>query len=139
MIEYHYETNFELKDEDCHNHWIENLVKSYGFELDELNYIFCDDTYLLEINRQYLNHDYLTDIITFPYDTEAGLKADIFISIERVAENGLQYKAAFEEELRRVMIHGVLHLIGFSDSSDEEKAIMREKENEALQLFHVKP
>jgi len=139
MIEYHFETQFELNNEIAHSDWIKQVVASYGCTITALNYIFCDDAYLLDINRKYLNHDYLTDIITFPYEEELGLSADIFISIERVSDNATLYDVAFEDELRRVLIHGVLHLIGFKDATPEEKEEMRTKEEEAIEMFHVKP
>lgn len=139
MIEFHYETNFSLPKKTNHSVWISKVASSYGFQINYLNYIFCDDDYLLKINREYLDHDYLTDIITFPYDEEMGLTADVFISIDRVKENAQVFKTAFEEELRRVMIHGVLHLMGLSDSNESEKLVMRQKEDNALSMFHVKP
>lgn len=139
MIEYHYETDFELSHPDAHTLWIETVVNKYGFSIEELNYIFCDDDYLLQINRQFLNHDYLTDIITFPMEGETGLKADLFISIDRVLDNANEFNIAFDEELRRVIIHGVLHLMGDSDATSEEKLQMRTKEDESLLMFHVKP
>lgn len=139
MIEYHYETTFELKNKIAHSDWINQVASSYGYSVENINYIFCDDAYLLDINRKYLNHDYLTDIITFPYEDEEGLSADIFISTERVSENAELYNVSFEDELKRVLIHGILHLIGFNDTTPEEKEIMRLKEEEAILMFHVKP
>jgi rRNA maturation RNase YbeY len=105
--------------------------------LGTLNYIFCDDAYLVEINLQYLNHNTLTDIITFDYSDESRVSGDIFISIERVRDNAKDFKVGFEEELKRVMSHGVLHLLGYNDKTDEEKHSMRNKENEMIKLFHV--
>ena len=101
-----------------------------------MNYIFCSDDYLLEVNKQYLDHDYYTDIITFDNSEEKGkLEGDIFVSIERVKENAENLKLAFDVELRRVLVHGLLHLIGFSDSDQELKNQMRAKEDECLLLF----
>lgn len=139
MIEYHFETPFELKNEIAHTSWINEVAAAHGYSIENLNYIFCDDAYLLDINRKYLNHDYLTDIITFPFDDGKGLTADIFISIERVADNAGVYNVPFEDELRRVLIHGVLHLMGLNDATLEEKELMRSKEEEAILMFHVKP
>lgn len=139
MIEYHFETPFELKNEIAHTSWINEVAAAHGYSIENLNYIFCDDAYLLDINRKYLNHDYLTDIITFPFDDGEGLTADIFISIERVADNAGVYNVPFEDELRRVLIHGVLHLMGLNDATPEEKELMRSKEEEAILMFHVKP
>jgi len=101
-----------------------------------LNFIFCTDEYLLELNRKYLNHDYYTDIITFPYRQHPRpLEADIFISIDRVKENALQGGIAFQDELLRVIIHGVLHLLGFDDHRPEDKARMRKMEDQCIQLY----
>ena len=139
MIEFHFETPFEFKNNEAHSSWIQEVATSYGTNIEEINYIFCDDAYLLEINKKFLNHDYLTDIITFPGDGETGLMADIFISVERVTDNATQYNVTFEDEMRRVLIHGVLHLLGFNDTTTEDKEIMREKEEAAILMFHVKP
>ncbi|MFM1879647.1 MAG: hypothetical protein RLZZ241_2513 [Bacteroidota bacterium] len=138
MITYHYETDFKLLKSRLHSKWLEAVTAYHGFTIAELNYIFCDDEYLLQINRQYLNHDYLTDIITFPIDTTNGLQADLFISIDRVRENADVFNVPFDEELRRVLIHGVLHLMGHKDVTSNEKQNMRKKEDEALLMFHVK-
>ncbi|MCL4150405.1 UNVERIFIED_CONTAM: hypothetical protein GTU68_062635, partial [Idotea baltica] len=105
-----------------------------------ISYIFCSDTFLLSLNKQYLDHDYYTDILTFPLESQGisnGIAADIFISIERVKENADTYDTSFEQELRRVMIHGVLHLLGFDDHGDEGQRQMRNRENEALSLFDL--
>ncbi len=98
------------------------------YEVD-LNIIFCSDNYLLKMNKKYLNHDYFTDVITFDYSENNKLSGDIFISIETVKENALQYYVDFSDELERVILHGVLHLIGYNDKSEKEKKIMREKED----------
>ena len=108
-------------------------------ELGKLDYVFCDDEYLAEINLQYLNHDTYTDVITFDYSEGEEIVGDIFISIERVRENATEREIAFDEELRRVMAHGVLHLLGFNDEEDAERAAMRAKEDEVLAKFHVEP
>ncbi len=101
-----------------------------------LNFIFCTDAYLLELNRKYLNHDYYTDIITFPYrQYPQPLEADIYISIDRVNENALQRGISFQDELLRVIIHGVLHLLGFDDHTPVEKARMREMEDQCIELY----
>lgn len=113
--------------------WIASVCESEHAVLEELNYIFCGDAHLLEINRQYLQHDYYTDIITFPAAEAPRVAGDIFISTERVTENARTYACTYEEELRRVIIHGVLHLCGQGDKTEEEAQQMREKENQALQ------
>ncbi len=137
MIDYHYETDYQINDPDSHTNWLNRAVESKGHSIDELHFIFCSDDYLLDINRKYLQHDYLTDIITFPGEGQ-GLKGDLFISVERVAENAAIYQVSAEEELRRVMIHGVLHLMGMEDASPELKEGMRLAEDELLEMFHVK-
>jgi len=116
--------------------WIKSTSESEGYKIGDLNYIFCSDEYLLEINRQYLQHDYYTDIITFDNSEEEGkLEGDIYISVERVRDNATNLNIDFEVELRRVLIHGLLHLLGFEDNTDELKQQMREKEDACLFLF----
>lgn len=111
------------------------MAKQEGFTIGDINYIFCDDEYLLKINLEYLNHDTLTDIITFDYVEKGVLSGDIYISIERVRENSEIFSVPFEQELHRVLAHGVLHLCGYKDKSDEDAAVMRKKEDFAIQLF----
>ncbi|HEU5292637.1 MAG TPA: rRNA maturation RNase YbeY, partial [Cyclobacteriaceae bacterium] len=109
-----------------------------GCRLNSLNYIFCSDEYLKEINIEYLNHKTYTDIITFNYNPGEGeLEGEIYISVDRVRENAKTFKSEFQTELHRVIIHGVLHLIGFNDKSKSEKAVMREKEDSYLSLLKV--
>lgn len=116
--------------------WIKNASLSEGYEIADLNYIFCDDEYLLEINKQYLNHDYFTDIITFDNSEEDNvIEGDIYISVDRVKENAATFQADFETELRRVLIHGLLHLMGYQDSNETLKTEMRAKEDQYLSLF----
>lgn len=138
MIEYHYETDFELSQPKKHTDWIINVARHKGRLIEGLNYIFCSDAYLLDINQRFLKHDYLTDIITFPAEGNESLAGDIFISVDRVKENAEIYNVSFEEELRRVMVHGLLHLMGLTDATSEEKAVMRAEEDAMLKLFHVK-
>lgn len=128
-IYYHSECDFQLKDKQSITKWLENAISTENKELGEINYVFCDDQYLLKKNQKYLQHDTFTDIITFDYTEENRLSADIFISIERVKENAITFAVPFETELRRVIIHGVLHLMGYKDKSDEEAETMRSKEN----------
>ena len=116
--------------------WIKTISKSEGYEIGDLNYIFCSDDYLLEINKQYLDHDYYTDIITFDNSEEEGkLEGDIYVSIDRVRENAENLGISFDTELRRVLIHGLLHLIGFEDTDENLKSEMRAKEDECLLQF----
>lgn len=128
-IYYHSECDFQLQNEDSISEWLKHAVRLEKKALGEINYIFCDDEYLLKKNQDFLNHDTLTDIITFDYSEENKLSADIFISIERVKENALIFAVPFEKELKRVIIHGILHLIGYKDKSEEETKTMRSKEN----------
>lgn len=137
MINYNYETNFLLDNEIAYTEWIESVIESENKELNEINYIFCDDEYLLEINKQYLDHDYYTDVISFDYTEEGLIAGDIFISIDRVKENASNLGISFEEELKRVVIHGVLHYCGYKDKNPIEEEIMRSKEDEKIKMFHV--
>ena len=116
--------------------WIKNASISEGYELSQLNYVFCSDEYLLEINKQYLDHDYFTDIITFDNSEEDNqLEGDIYISVDRVRDNAVTFHTDFDTEMRRVLIHGLLHLAGYEDSSEALKTAMRAKEDEYLRLF----
>ena len=114
--------------------WVGHIIEKHNMELGELSYVFCSDEYLLEMNRTHLNHDYYTDIITFNYNEGVSLSGDLFISYDRVMDNAKEYGLSVYDELCRVMIHGVLHLIGFDDKSDKDAEVMRLKENESLKL-----
>lgn len=114
---------------------VEKLVANEGKIMGDINYILCSDTYLLEMNKQYLKHDYYTDVITFDYCEDNVMSGDIFISVDTVRDNANEYEATFEKELQRVMVHGVLHLIGYKDKTDEDSKVMRAKENQYLVLF----
>jgi rRNA maturation RNase YbeY len=123
---------FELKEKLKHKAWLKEAAKAEGFRIGELNYIFCSDDYLLDINQKYLGHDTLTDIVTFDNSEDPKMiEGDIFISIERVQENALKFDTA-ESELKRVMVHGLLHLAGYKDKDKAQKELMRNKENEYL-------
>lgn len=137
MIEYTSNSEFVLRDPDKYTEWLINVIEEEGFELGEISYVFTSDEELLEINKEYLDHDYYTDIITFDYTSEKVLSGDIFISTDRVKDNAGEYNVSFNEELRRVMIHGILHLMGFNDKSEEEKKRMTFKEDSKLKMFHV--
>ena len=137
MINYNYLIDFKLPTETTYDLWITEACKTEGFLIYELNYIFCDDTYLLKINQDYLQHDYLTDIITFDYVSGKNISGDLYISIERIKENAEEFNVSFDNELKRVMVHGVLHLMGYSDKSEAATAEMRAKEEEKIKLFHV--
>ncbi len=137
QINYNYETNFSIDSEEGYSDWICRVINSEGKLCSELSYIFCDDAYLLEINKEYLNHNTYTDIITFDYSTSNSISGDLFISIERVKDNAQKFGISELEELRRVMVHGVLHLLGYKDKEESEIAEMRLKEEEKLKMFHV--
>ena len=115
--------------------WINSIISNYSKIPGELTYIFCSDDYLLNLNIEHLNHDTLTDIITFDYTKTGIISGDIFISIDRIEENAKKFQVTFQEELNRVMAHGILHLIGFKDKTDEEKKEMRQAENLALEIL----
>ena len=138
MIQYHYQTDFKISDPEKYTSWIESVVHSRGSDVAELHYVFCSDEALLEINQDHLGHDYYTDIITFPYGSPESISADIFISVDRVFDNAVHLQILAEEEMRRVMIHGVLHLLGMNDKTDQEIREMRSSEDRALEMFHVK-
>ncbi len=137
MIEFHYKTDFLLENEEKFSDWLNKVILSENGELNQVDYVFCSDEEVLEMNEKYLNHYTYTDILTFDYTEGKVIGGDIFISIDRVRDNADQFNISFEEELLRVMAHGVLHLFGFKDKSEEEISIMRRKENEKIQLFHV--
>lgn len=137
MIQFFSENDFTLENKSTYQEWISSIINSEGHSEGEINYIFCDDDYLLNLNNDFLNHDTLTDIITFNYNMGKQVNSDIYISTERVRDNAQDFDVSFETELRRVMCHGVLHLCGFNDKTDEEQALMTEKENEKMKMFHV--
>jgi len=134
MILFHSESDFVLNNKSHYKKWLKNCILSLEKEVGTINYIFCDDDYLLEINKEYLSHNTYTDIISFDYSDKNKLSGDIYISIERVKENATSYATSFENELSRVLIHGILHFAGFKDKSKIEKSVMREQEDYYLSL-----
>ena len=129
------EIDFTLSDEAKTQQWITDVITQEGYELDAVNYIFCSDNYLHQINTDYLNHDTFTDIITFDQSEEEGkIAGDIFISVDRVRDNSQAFDQSATDELDRVMIHGILHLMGHGDGTEEEKKAMRKKEEACLSL-----
>jgi probable rRNA maturation factor len=138
MISFNYEIDYEIPEETIYTDWISSVIISENKSEGEINYIFCDDDYLVDINQQYLNHDTLTDIISFDYSLGNEIHGDVYISIERVRENAEEFNVSFEEELKRVMIHGILHYCGYKDKSESDELLMRSKEDEKIKLFHVK-
>lgn len=124
-----------LANENRYSNWLANVILSEEKTEGEINYIFCDDDYLLEINQQYLDHDTLTDIISFDYCVGNELHGDIFISVDRVRENATEFGVSFDDELKRVMVHGLLHYCGYKDKSEADAFLMRAKENGKMMLF----
>lgn len=115
--------------------WITDCVIHENFYVGNINFIFCSDEYLLQINQKWLHHDYYTDVVTFDYTTDKIISSDIYISLDRIDDNSIKYNVSYHEELFRVLIHGILHLTGFNDSNKSELAIMRRKENDCLKLL----
>lgn len=138
MITFHSEIDFELPEADKYTEWIIRVCKGEGVSPGDINYVFLDDESLREINVQFLGHDYYTDIITFELGESDEVSADIYISIERVRDNAVEYGVTFEDELRRVMVHGLLHCLGWKDKEPEDQQDMRDKESMAIEMFHVK-
>lgn len=137
MIEYSYNTDFDLTQANEISLWLQNVAESENFYIADLNYVFVSDDELYDMNVKYLNHNTLTDIITFNYVEKDLISGDIFISVDRVKENADDFKVTFENELRRVMVHGLLHLMNYNDKTDEEQELMTQKEDEKLKMFHV--
>lgn len=138
MISFNYETEFELPNENEIEKWLSEVIVSESKKEGDINYIFCDDEYLHEINVKYLDHDTLTDIISFDYSIGNELHGDIFVSVERVADNAKDFNVSFDEELKRVLAHGILHFAGYKDKSEDDELLMRSKEDEKIAMFHVK-
>ena len=135
MIRYYSEDiSFTLKGRALNNRWLRMVAASEIRKLGDINIIFCSDNYILDVNMKYLQHDYFTDIITFDYCEKDVLSGDLFISVDSVRENALFYGTEFEDELNRVMVHGILHLVGYDDHTDDEVKTMRSKENYYLEL-----
>jgi len=134
MIEFYSETDFNIEDTKALSHWISEIILHENHELGDLTYVFCDDAYLHKLNVQFLNHDTLTDIISFDNSLGKQIHGEIYISVERVRENAGTYQVAFLEELHRVIIHGVLHFCGYKDKTKKQQETMSCKENEALDL-----
>lgn len=129
MIHFFFENIDEFILAENTKSWIENIILSEGKKLGDINYIFCDDEYLLKVNQDYLQHDYYTDIITFDYVKGKTISGDIFVSVERIKDNATTLARDYDSEFRRVLAHGVLHLCGYKDKSPEDEKLMREKED----------
>ena len=137
-IDFVYNTDFELSNKEQVSDWVLRVINSKGYKLGNLVYAFFDDEDLKDLNIKFLNHDYYTDVISFDETADQVVSGNIAISVERVKENATQIGVDFEEELHRVMIHGVLHFIGFNDKTSSEKKEIREQEALALSMFHAK-
>lgn len=132
MIEFNFETDFELADKERLSNWIERTITGEGYEVGDISYVFCDDDYLHKLNMEFLKHDTLTDIISFDYCMGKQVNGEIFISVDRVRENAEEFQVPFIQELHRVMIHGIFHYCGYGDKTPEEESLMRSKEDRAL-------
>ena len=130
------EVPYLLSNEEIVSTWIAQVAKQYGSHIEELNYIFCSDTYLLELNKEHLDHDYYTDILTFPYQQKP-IMGDIYISVDRVKDNARTFGVLFDHEMNRVMAHGLLHLLGFDDQTEQDKKEMRAKEDESVEILNT--
>ena len=138
MVNYYFEdTAFKLKAKTKIKNWLKLVAESEVYTLGNVSVIFCSDNYILDINQRFLQHDYFTDIITFDYSEGSKISGDLFISVDSVKENSIEYGTDFEDELHRVIVHGILHLIGYDDHTDEEIKIMRSKENYYLSLYDL--
>lgn len=137
MTSFHYELDFQLDAERHYTEWIDKVVGSEGFQAGDINYIFCSDDYLLDLHKKHLNKDTYTDIITFDYSEGDTISGDIFISVDRVRENAEIFNSKEDDELLRVMSHGILHMCGYNDKEAEEAELMRLKESEKMRMFHV--
>ena len=135
MISYYFDdTDFLFRKKTLNNKWLKLVAESEIRRIGDISIIFCSDNYILDVNQQYLQHDYFTDIITFDYCDGDRLSGDLFISVDSVRENAVEYGTEFEDELNRVIVHGILHLIGYDDHSEDDIAEMRSKENYYLSL-----
>lgn len=134
MIHFFFENIDEFILAENTKSWIENIILSEGKKLGDINYIFCDDEYLLKVNQDYLQHDYYTDIITFDYVKGKTISGDIFVSVERIKDNASTLSRDYDSEFRRVLAHGILHLCGYKDKSPEDEKLMREKEDFYINL-----
>tara|TARA_R110000868_G_scaffold347183_1_gene608256 strand:+ start:2881 stop:3300 length:420 start_codon:yes stop_codon:yes gene_type:complete len=137
MINFNYENEFVLDNEEAIANWLSAVIISEDKKEGEINYIFCDDEYLHKINVEYLDHDTLTDIISFDYTMGNELSGDVFVSVERVKDNAIDFNVAFDEELKRVLVHGILHYCGYKDKGSDNERLMRSKEDEKIAMFHV--
>ncbi len=138
MIEFITEDiDFPSINKDLIKTWINKIIKDHDFNIGHISVIFCSDTYILKINKEFLNHDYYTDIITFDYCENRNISGDLLISLDTVRSNSKEYETEFTDELHRVIIHGILHLIGFDDTTPELRSVIREEEDKALKILRT--
>ena len=137
-IDFVYNIDFKLNNEPTHKEWLVKAVNLEGYSLQNIVYAFFDDEALKQLNTRFLNHNYYTDVISFNDSEDHSLKGNIAISIERVKENAKEFSSSFDDELRRVMIHGLLHFMGYNDQTEDQIKAIRAKEEKMLRLFHVK-
>ena len=138
MIDFVYNTDFKLANKEIFSRWLISVANEEGFLIDTLVFLFVDDKEILEMNKKFLKHDYYTDVITFGDLKDKKISGDIAISIERVLDNSKMYGVEFEDELKRVMVHGLLHIMGYNDKASNDKSVMSQKEKKAIKMFHVK-
>ena len=138
MIDFVYNTDFRLANKEIFSRWLISVANDEGFLIDTLVFLFVDDNEILEMNKKFLKHDYYTDVITFGELKDKKISGDIAISIERVLDNSNTYGVEFEDELKRVMAHGLLHIMGYNDKTSKDKLVMSQKEKKAIKMFHVK-
>jgi rRNA maturation RNase YbeY len=138
MIDFNYQNDFVPINELAYSKWLEQVALSESRTIGELSYVFCSDAYLLDINQQFLDHDSYTDIVTFDYCENGLLNGEIYISTDRVADNASEYSVSLLDELHRVIVHGLLHLMGYGDKTEEDALVMRARELEKMNMFHVK-
>jgi rRNA maturation RNase YbeY len=138
MIDFNYQNDFVPINELAYSKWLEQVALSESRTIGELSYVFCSDAYLLDINQQFLDHDTYTDIVTFDYCENGLLNGEVYISTDRVADNASEYSVSLLDELHRVIVHGLLHLMGYGDKTEEDALVMRATELEKMNMFHVK-
>lgn len=136
-LEFIYNTNYTLTDEKLHSAWIKSAIFSENYDLGNIVFAFFNDEEVKKLNKKFLNKDYYTDVISFNETSDKIISGNIAISVDRVKENSKKFKCTFQDEMRRVMIHGLLHFMGYNDQSNEASAKMRKKENEKIKMFHV--
>ena len=138
MIDFVYNTDFRIANKEVFSRWLISVANDEGFLINNLVFLFVDDNEILEMNKKFLKHDYYTDVITFGDLKNKKISGDIAISIERVLDNSKTYGVEFEDELKRVMVHGLLHIMGYNDKASNDKSLMSQKEKKAIKMFHVK-